>query len=100
MEDRRQHVRKSNPLVAVTVRGKSYPAIEWSFGGFLLAADPADLPPGALIKVEGIGRGKSKPTAVSIRARVVRACDDGESVAVTALHLDDQAYRVLGELDG
>jgi len=88
------------PAVAVTVNGSRYKANKWSFGGFLLDAGPEELPPGTLVNIEGIGRQKKKPMAVEIRARVVRASEDGTRVALSCLHLDDDAFRVLAELGG
>ena len=84
--------------MAVTINGQCYRADKWGFGGFLLNANPADMPLGTLISIEGVGPNKKKPAPVSIRARVVRAGDDGACVALNFLHLDEDAFRVLGEL--
>ena len=100
MNDKREHERIGVPPLAVTIDGQRYRADEWSFGGFLIDADPTDLPPGALVSIEGVGPDNKKLTNVGIRARVVRASDDGTHVALTCLHLDDDAFRVLAELGG
>ena len=100
MNEQREHTRQGVPPLALTIGGQRYRANEWSFGGFLIVADSADLPPGALVSIEGVGPNTKKLTNVDIRARVVRASDDGIHVALTCLHLDDDAFRVLAELGG
>lgn len=84
----------------ITINGQRYRADEWSFGGFLLSADPEDLRPGALVCIDGLAPNKKKARTVSIRARVVRASEDGAQVALTCLHLDNDAFQVLAELGG
>jgi len=100
MEDRREHIRHEVSPLNIMINGQRYQADEWSFGGFLLSADPEDLPPGALVCIDGLAPSKKKTRTVSIRARVVRASDDGAHVALTCLHLDDDAFQVLAELGG
>jgi len=98
MEDRSAHTRQGNVSVAITIGGLQYRGNEWSFGGFLLDADPADLPLGTLVCIDSVRSHKKKPKPVEIRARVVRASGDRAHVALSSLHLNDDAFRVLDEL--
>ncbi len=97
MNNRREHTRRGPSSLAVTVNGQHYQANDWSFGGFLLDANPEDLPIGTLVEIESVGREKKKPVTVAIRARVIRSSEDGNLVALSCLHLDDDAFRVLEE---
>jgi len=100
MNERREHTRQTVPSLSLTISGQRYRANEWSFGGFLIDADPADLRPGALVSIESVGPNTKALTSVGIRARVVGTSEDGTHVALTCLHLDDNAFRVLAELGG
>jgi len=100
MDNRREHTRQGPSSIAVMIDGQCYQANDWSFGGFLVDANPADLPLGTLVSIESVGADKNKPKPVEIRARVVRSSEGGSHVALSCLHLDNDAFRVLGELGG
>ena len=82
----------------VSIGGKTYQADEWSYGGFLLNTDTTNLPLGTLVNIDSVGKAPKSLMAVGIRARVSRVTDDGSQVALSCLHLDDDAYRALADL--
>ena len=99
MKEQRAHPRHETPSLIVSIDGQSYQAEDWSYGGFLLKATSDDLPLGTLVNIDGVGTDAKNASSLSIRARVVRVTDDGTQVALNCLHLDNNAYRVLAELD-
>ena len=99
MKEQRAHSRHKTPSLTVSVDGHSYQAEDWSYGGFLLKATSNDLPLGTLVNIDGVGMDPKKLANLTIRARVVRVTDDGGSVVLNCLHLDNNAYLVLAELD-
>jgi len=100
MDERREHSRRRSESIVVAINGYCFRATEWSFGGFLIEADPQEMVPGMLVRIEGIGPDMSETMSVDIHARVVRSNTTGTHVALTSLHLDDNAYKVLQELGG
>jgi len=96
-DDRRRHTRADERLT-LTVNGRAYEALEWSFGGFLIDEPEIRYATGALVRIEGIGIGDADAEPVQIRARVVRVEGDRNAAALNSLHLDDNAIRVLYRL--
>ena len=98
MDERREHLRRRSETIVVAINGYCYRATEWSFGGFLIDADPQEMLPGMLVCIEGIGQEMSETMSVNIHARVVRSNSTSSQVALTSLHLDENAYSVLQSL--
>ena len=99
-DDRRRFSRADGKLT-LTVNGRSYEALEWSFGGFPIEEPERRFATGALIRIDGIsvnGHGDGEDEPVRIRARVVRVEGDRSAAALNCLHLDDNAIRVLYRL--
>jgi len=105
-EDRRRHDRQPAPRLMVRIGGHWYPAVEWSFGGFLVEDMAGQLFGGALINITGLALGDPEGSEdhagnmrpVEIRARVVRTQRDSGLAALTSYNLDANAYRVMAEV--
>ncbi len=103
LEDRRRYARLPGPRLSVRIGERCFPVVEWSFGGFLVEDDGANLSGGALVKVTGLVLGDpdvedADLRPVDIRARVVRAQRDAGLAALTSYNLDGAAYQVLSEV--
>ncbi len=97
MEERRRHPRTSNPPLAVTIAGRIYETVNWSFDGFVLEGQVDDLKPGVLVRIGSVGVKKGQPTAVDIHARVIRISAERNQCVLDCLHLDEKAFKVLQE---
>ncbi len=97
-QERRVRERVSDGSLAVTFKGATHTAANWSLGGFVIEGYRGSLTPGALLAIEAVGKPGSELTKVKVRARVVRANARKRVLAVNFLDLDSCAYRVLHEV--
>ena len=94
-QERRLRERVSEASLAVTFKGATHTAANWSLGGFVIEGYRGSLTPGALFSIDAVGKPGSELTKVKVRARVVRANARKQVLAVSFLGLDSCAYDVL-----
>ncbi len=94
-KERRRHKRAAVPVIAVTVDGTVYEAVNWSFGGFLIKEYEGNLTSGSLFDITEIGTVGGAMNAVDVRARVTRTSPGDKELVVTFLDLDGRAYELL-----
>jgi hypothetical protein len=97
-QERRLRERISDADLAVTFKGDTHRAANWSLGGFVIEDYRGSLSPGALFCIDAVGKPGGEMTKVTVRARVVRADRAKRSLAVSFLDLDGRAYGVLHEV--
>jgi len=101
--ERRRYERLEIPQLYIRVGGRVYTTAEWSFGGFLLEDEHGIMPTGALVRIDGLADERtykkvSQPSAVDIRARVIRVMPEHRLAALSCLKLDDAAYSIMNEV--
>lgn len=103
--ERRFYERVRPAQFYLRIMGQVYRTLEWSYGGFLVEDATGRLAAGALLSIDGLiseadYRAAQSPHRVNIRARVLRTDPDRKTAALSALNIDDTAYRILRTLDG
>ncbi len=97
-QERRLRERVADASLAVSFKGTTHTAANWSLGGFVIEGYRGSLTPGALLSIDAVGKAGGKLTKVKVRARVVRANARKQALAVNFLGLDRCAYGVLHEV--
>lgn len=94
-EERRRRERVSDAGLAVSFKGATHLAVNWSLGGFVIEGYSGSLIPGSLLSIDAVGKAGGEMTEVAVRARVARADSANHSLAVSFHALDSRAYGVL-----
>ena len=94
--DRRHHYRLEQPVLVLTIAGKEYATLNWSLGGFRIAAGP-----GRFVRDQRIEGGIRLPAGGdgSFAADVLRVTDQGQ-VQLRLLEISPAVFVAMSGLKG
>lgn len=96
--DKREHERVTDPAIRLKIGSKIYSSINWSLGGVLIEGYEGGLSTGSLLSVTEIGLSRGVMSPVKVQARVIRADEGANVLAIQMLELDQSAYAILQKL--
>ena len=98
--EQRHHPRHANPPIRIDLDGKSYTTVDWSKGGFLIAAYDGPCRPGDYTLIDLIIPTGSRTVRYTAEVVVARISRDDRLLAAKFVRLAQEAKGALSEMVG